>query len=107
MGRHKKKRLNGWRTMHPTCMQLAYPADALQRYYKNSETSKHLMKKMCAMILRNTGTSPDFEAQWLTPFKNELRSKPQCNSADVRAQLKSVAKVVKEFVNPPLPNEKI
>ena len=29
-GRILKKRLNGWRTMHPTCMQLASQANALQ-----------------------------------------------------------------------------
>ena len=26
----RKKRPTGWRTIHPTCMQLAYPVDALQ-----------------------------------------------------------------------------
>lgn len=40
---------------------------------------------------------PDFNEMWLEPIKKELLSKPQYNSADVRKQLKSAAKIVNNF----------
>jgi hypothetical protein len=42
---------------------------------------------------------PDFCRLWLEPTKKELLSKPQYNSVDVRKQLSTVAKVVKDFLD--------
>ena len=50
---------------------------------------------------------PTFAQEWLEPTTKKLRSKPQYNSADVRAQLKDVAKVVKEFENPKVEAENL
>ena len=41
---------------------------------------------------------PDFMEKWFVPIKNELLSKPQSNSVDVRRQLISAAKIVDNFV---------
>ena len=41
---------------------------------------------------------PDFMEKWFKPIKNELLSKPQSNSVDVRKQLISAAKIVESFV---------
>lgn len=43
---------------------------------------------------------PSFAEEWFEPMKNELRSKPQYNSADVRTQLVSAANKIKSFENP-------
>ncbi len=50
---------------------------------------------------------PTFAQEWLEPTIKKLRSKPQYNSAEVRAQLKDVAKVVKEFENPKVEAENL
>ena len=50
---------------------------------------------------------PSFADEWLEPLKKELRPKPQYNSADVRAQLESAAKIVRDFQNPKLSDEKV
>ena len=50
---------------------------------------------------------PTFAQEWLEPTTKKLRSKPQYNSAEVRAQLKDVAKVVKEFENPKVEAENL
>ena len=42
---------------------------------------------------------PDFCRLWLEPTKKELLSKPQYNSVDVRKQLSTVAKIVKDFLD--------
>jgi hypothetical protein len=41
---------------------------------------------------------PDFMEKWFVPIKNELLSKPQYNSVDVRKQLISAAKIVESFI---------
>ena len=41
---------------------------------------------------------PSFAEEWFEPMKNELRSKPQYNSADVRTQLVSAANKIKSFM---------
>jgi hypothetical protein len=41
---------------------------------------------------------PDFMEKWFVPIKNELLSKPQSNSVDVRKQLISAAKIVESFI---------
>lgn len=43
---------------------------------------------------------PTFEQEWLIPIKNELRSQPQYNSAEVRTKLNDVTKIVQNFENP-------
>ena len=43
---------------------------------------------------------PSFAEEWFEPMKNELRSKPQYNSAEVRTQLVSAANKIKSFENP-------
>jgi len=48
-----------------------------------------------------------FVEKWLEPIKNELLSKPQSNSADVRKQLNSAAKIVKEIQSAMQNSEKI
>ena len=40
---------------------------------------------------------PDFEEKWFIQIKNELLSKPQSNSVDVRKQLISAAKIIELF----------
>lgn len=40
---------------------------------------------------------PDFEEKWFNQIKNELLSKPQSNSVDVRKQLISAAKIIELF----------
>ena len=40
---------------------------------------------------------PDFIDTWLNPLKNELRSKPQYTSAEVRTQLNDAAKVTEKL----------
>ena len=50
---------------------------------------------------------PTFAQEWLEPTIKKLRSKPQYNSAEVRAQLKDVAKVVKKFENPKVEAENL
>ena len=44
--------------------------------------------------------TPGFIAKWLNPLKNELRSKPQYNSVDVRTKLNSAANVIENSENP-------
>jgi hypothetical protein len=44
--------------------------------------------------------------EWIGIQKNELLSKPQSNSVEVRKQLVSATKVIEEFVNPKLSEEK-
>lgn len=39
----------------------------------------------------------DFVEKWFIPIKNELLSKPQSNSVDVRKQLISAAKIIEKF----------
>ena len=39
----------------------------------------------------------DFKEKWFLPMKNELLSKPQSNSVDVRKQLISAAKIIECF----------
>ena len=39
----------------------------------------------------------DFNEKWFLPMKNELLSKPQSNSVDVRKQLISAAKIIDSF----------
>ena len=43
---------------------------------------------------------PDFYNKWFLPMKNELLSKPQSNSVDVRKQLISAAKIIESFESP-------
>ena len=43
---------------------------------------------------------PSFAEEWFEPMKNELHSKPQYNSAEVRTQLVSAANKIKSFENP-------
>lgn len=66
----------------------------------NSIRSVHYRNKMniINLIAEGLGTyySPKM-ADWIEKTKIELRSKPQYNSADVRAKLNSAAKVVKNF----------
>lgn len=66
----------------------------------NSIRSVHYRNKMniINLIAEGLGTyySPEM-AEWIEKTKIELRSKPQYNSADVRAKLNSAAKVVKNF----------
>ena len=50
--------------------------------------------------------APIFIKDYLEPLEKNLRSKPQSNSADVRAQVKSATKVVENFVNPSISKEK-
>ena len=40
----------------------------------------------------------DFEEVWFIAIKNELLSKPQSNSVDVRKQLISAAKIIKSMI---------
>ena len=51
--------------------------------------------------------SSDFEEKWLLPLRNELLSKPQSNSADVRKQLDSAAKIIKDIQSTMERSEKI
>jgi len=44
--------------------------------------------------------SEEFRENWITEKKNELLSKPQYNSVDVRKKLISAAKILKDFENP-------
>ena len=44
--------------------------------------------------------SEEFRENWITEKKNELLSKPQYNSVDVRKKLISAAKILKDFQNP-------
>ena len=41
---------------------------------------------------------PDFMEKWFSQMENELLSKPQSNSVDVRKQLISAAKIVESFI---------
>ena len=45
-------------------------------------------------------------AEWVEKQRNELLSKPQSNSVEVREQLVSATKIVNDFENPTLPEEK-
>ena len=42
----------------------------------------------------------DNSCAWFLPLKNELLSKPQYNSVDVRKQLISAAKIIESFESP-------
>ena len=44
--------------------------------------------------------SEEFRENWITEKKNELLSKPQYNSVDVRKKLISAANILKDFQNP-------
>ena len=44
--------------------------------------------------------SEEFRENWITEKKNELLSKPQYNSVDVRKKLISAANILKDFENP-------
>lgn len=50
--------------------------------------------------------SDEFRNDWVEEKKNELLSKPQYNSVDVRKKLISAAKIVKDFVNLNIEEEK-
>ena len=49
---------------------------------------------------------PSFEKEWFEPIKKKFLSKQQSNSADVRKEINSVAKILQNFENPKLLDEK-
>ena len=73
------------------------------RIYVNSVRSVHYRNNMNIIGWINDNLadymSNDFRNDWIEETKNELQSKPQYNSADVRKKLISAAKIIKDFEN--------
>lgn len=76
------------------------------KIYVNSIRSVHYRKSMNILGWIEDGltdyVSDLFKERWMSQTKIELLSKPQYNSADVRKKLNSVAKILKNFENPPI-----
>nr|DAS53390.1 MAG TPA: DNA methylase [Caudoviricetes sp.] len=70
----------------------------------NSIRSVHYRNNMNIVGWINDGlidyVSDELRNEWLPQTENELLSKPQYNSADVRKKLISAAKIIKDFHNP-------
>lgn len=81
------------------------------RIFVNSVRSVHYRNSMNIIGWINDGLadymSEDFRNSWIEETKNELLSKPQYNSADVRKKLISVANIVKDFENPNISEENV
>lgn len=81
------------------------------KIYVNSVRSVHYRNSLNIIGWINDGLadyiSDDFRNDWVEEKKNELLSKPQYNSVDVRKKLISAAKIVKDFVNPVMKGENL
>ena len=77
----------------------------------NSVRSVHYRNSLNIVGWVNDGLadymSDEFREKWMPQTKNELLSKPQYNSADVRRKLISAAKIVKDFENPSIEEENL
>lgn len=81
------------------------------KIYVNSVRSVHYRNSLNIIGWINEGLadyiSDEFRNDWVEEKKNELLSKPQYNSVDVRKKLISAAKIVKDFVNPVMKGENL
>ena len=81
------------------------------KIYVNSVRSVHYRNSLNIIGWINDGLadyiSDDFRNDWVEEKKNELLSKPQYNSVDVRKKLISATKIVKDFENPMIDEEKL
>lgn len=79
--------------------------------YVNSVRSIHYRNSLNIIGWINDGLadymSEEFRTNWIEEKRNELLSKPQYNSVDVRQKLISVANIVKSFENPTNSSEKV
>ena len=81
------------------------------KIYVNSVRSVHYRNSLNIIGWINEGLadyiSDEFRNDWVEEKKNELLSKPQYNSVDVRKKLISAAKILKDFVNPVMKGENL
>lgn len=79
--------------------------------YVNSIRSIHYRNSLNIIGWINEGLadymSEEFRTNWIEEKRNELLSKPQYNSVDVRQKLISAANIVKSFENPTNSSEKV
>ena len=79
--------------------------------YVNSVRSIHYRNSLNIIGWINDGLadymSEEFRTNWIEEKRNELLSKPQYNSVDVRQKLISAANIVKSFENPINNSEKV
>lgn len=82
---------------------------AIGRLRVNSIRNMHYRNSLNIIEWLNDGltdyVSDDFRNGWMQEIKNELQSKPQYNSADVRKKLVSAVKIVKDFESPKFSRE--
>lgn len=82
-----------------------------RKNYVNSIRSIHYRNSLNIIGWINDGLadymSEEFRTNWIEEKRNELLSKPQYNSVDVRQKLISAANIVKSFENPTNSSEKV